>query len=85
MWVQGMVGVGGWRICLPGVSDVITLSRTMSHLWLNQTTVTVYGVSAALCVTLHLHRKTLAIWVTEHHKNIFLGLMHTFNHLPGAT
>lgn len=73
MWVRGDEGR---RIRLPGVSDVITLSRTMSHLWVNQATVTVNWVSAALCVTSHLHSKTQAIWVrytlTSHFKPVFV-------------
>lgn len=59
-----------WRIFLLGVSDVITLSRTMTHFWANQTTVRVNGVPAALYVTLHLDGKTEAIWVTALMKNI---------------
>lgn len=42
----------------------------MSHLWVNQTTVTVNGVPAALYVTLHLDGKTEAIWVAGLWNNI---------------
>lgn len=39
---------GRWKIRLPGVSDVITLSRTMSHLWVNHTTATVFCLSSSV-------------------------------------
>lgn len=42
-------GVGGWRICLHSACDVITLSRTMSHLWVNQTTATGNCLSSSVC------------------------------------
>lgn len=46
MWVQG---AGGWMICLSGALDVITRSRTMTHPWVNQTTVSELSLSSAVC------------------------------------
>lgn len=65
-------GVGGWRICLHGASDVITLSRTMSHLWVNQTTATGNCLSSSVCDitppnknTDHLGNCTLQLYTNQ--------------------